>query len=101
MSNVPHLGGLGEQAAKMITAYLTNGALFVLVGRGPGIHSVVDRSGEFWTSETPVLGVLLRYLTASEARTIYKRHCEEYGDEQRDEVLLHAFFPQGRWPSPN
>ena len=101
MTDLSALNQFEETTARAIAQHLSDGALFVLIGRGPGIHSVIDRSGELWTSETPVFGILRRYLSEERARAIYERHCAEYGGQQRSEILLHAFYDDRRTPSRN
>ncbi len=101
MTDLSAINHFGESVATAIGQHLSDGALFVLIGRGPGIHSIVDRSGEVWTSETPVLGVMLRYLRRDRAMAIYERHCTEYGSRQRPDILLNAFYDDNHPPSRN
>lgn len=101
MINLSLLNRFGAITVKAVAQHFADGAHFVLIGQGPGIHSIIDRSGELWSSETPVLGVMIRYLTLERAKAIYERHCAEYGEQQRSEVLLHAFYGDRHTPSRN
>lgn len=95
------LTDISPEGVRAIAQHFMDGALFVLISRGPEFHSIIDLSGEVWTSETPVLGVMIRYVALDEARDLFQAHCAVYGDEQRADILLHAYYPRRLAPSRN